>query len=172
MTNDPSPLKLEDHTVHSSAREKVLEHLFIGDLLRCTWRAGKRDVEVLRAEVDKGGYDVVFECAGVIRHVQLKTSHRQAKTGDVGINMALATKPSGCVIWIQFDPVTLDLGPFLWFGGGPGTPMPPLGDKVAKHTRGKKALRPNIRVLRRSLFEPLSTIELVIERLFEVNDAP
>ena len=40
------------HTVNSSTREKVLEHLFVGDLLRCLWRRGARDIEVLRAEVD------------------------------------------------------------------------------------------------------------------------
>ena len=51
--------------LHSSLREKVLEHLFVGDLLRCLWRLGRRDIELLRAEVDYAGYDLVLECNGL-----------------------------------------------------------------------------------------------------------
>jgi len=158
------------HTAHSSTREKVLEHLFVGELLRCLWRQGARDIEVLRAEVDKGGYDLVLEANGVIRHVQLKSSHRAATTRAVGVNINLAGKPSGCVLWIQFEPTTLDLGPFLWFGGVPKAPLPPLGDKVGKHTKadstGKKGERPNIRVLAKSRFELLPDMDAVARMLF------
>lgn len=161
-----------DHTAHSSTREKVLEHLFVGDLLRCLWRKGARDVEVLRAEVDKDGYDIVVEANGVIRHVQLKSSHGKAKTQHVGINTVLAGKPSGCVVWMHFDPQTMALGPFLSFGAEPGAPLPPLGDKVAKHSKGNaqgvKTERPNIRLLKRNVFEVLPTIGAVGERLFGV----
>jgi hypothetical protein len=158
------------HTAQSSTREKVIEHLFVGELLRCLWRKGARDIEVLRAEVDKGGYDIVLEANGIIRHVQLKSSHRSAKTRQVGINIGLARKPSGCVIWIQFDPETMELGPFLWFGGEPGKPLPSLGDRVARHARGNrdgfKATRPNIRLLRRGELELLSTIDDAALMLF------
>lgn len=158
------------HSAHSGTREKVLEHLFVGDLLRCLWRDGRRDVEVLRAEVDKGGYDVVFEAGGIIRHVQLKSSHRTAKTNDVGININLARKPSGCVVWILFDSESMELGPFLWFGGPPGAPLPALGDRIGKHTKANqervKGQRPNIRELRRSQFQILPTMHAVIGALF------
>ena len=161
---------LSAHSTQSSTREKVLEHLFVGDLLRCLWCKGTRDIEVLRAEVDRGGYDLVLEANGVMRHVQLKSSHRTAKTREVGINMNLAQKPSGCAIWIQFDPASMDLGPFLWFGGQPGAPLPPLGDRVGRHTKGDstglKAARPNIRLLRRSRFEILPTMDAVVCELF------
>jgi hypothetical protein len=43
------------HFLYSSLREKVLEHLFVGDVLRCLWRRGARDIELLRAEVDAAG---------------------------------------------------------------------------------------------------------------------
>jgi len=158
------------HTAQSSTREKVLEHLFVGELLRCLWRQGARDIEVLRAEVDKGGYDLVLEANGVIRHVQLKSSHRAATTHAVGVNINLAGKPSGCVLWIQFDPATMALGPFLWFGGTPKAPLPPLGDKVGKHTKGdhtgRKAERPNIRVLAKSQFAVLPDMDAVARALF------
>ena len=161
---------LRAHSTQSSTREKVLEHLFVGDLLRCLWCKGTRDIEVLRAEVDRCGYDLVLEANEVMRHVQLKSSHRSAKTREVGININLAQKPSGCAIWIQFDPTSMDLGPFLWFGGQPGAPLPPLGGREGRHTKGDrtgvKAPRPNIRLLRRSQFEILSTMDAVVGKLF------
>ena len=95
----------------------------------------------------------MLEVNGILRHIQLKASHKTAKTREVGINVALARKPSGCVVWMQFDPENMELGPFLWFGGEPGTPLPDLGDRVGKHSKGdstgSKAERPNIRLLRR-----------------------
>ena len=158
------------HYARSSAREKVLEHLFVGELLRCFWRRREYDVEVLRAEVDKGGYDLVLEGNSVIRHVQLKSSHRTAKTARVDINTALARKPSGCVVWIRFDPATMELGPFLWFGGEPGSELPPLGDRVGRHTRadstGRKGVRSSMRTLRRGEFQVLADIDAVADKLF------
>jgi hypothetical protein len=158
------------HTAHSSSREKVLEHLLIGELLRCMWRKGIWDMEVLRGEVDMAGYDIVFEAGGIIRHVQLKSCHRTATTSQVGINVGLAKKPSGCVIWTHFDPITLELGPFLWFGGAPGAPLPGLGEVVGKHTKanreGVKAERPNIRVLKRRQFTVLPNVEALVDALF------
>src|SRR5438105_4576529 len=96
--SDPS------HFLQSSLREKLIEHLFIGDLMRCLWRRGCREVEILRAEVDYSGYDVVVECSGVLRHIQLKSSYRGAKTDNVNISVSLTRKPCGCVVWTMFDP--------------------------------------------------------------------
>lgn len=147
-----------------------MEHLFVGDLLRCFWRKGISDVAVLRSEVDDGGYDLVLEHSGVLRHIQLKSSYRGAKTRDVNINSALARKPSGCVVWMFFDQATLELGPFLWFGDEPGRPLPDLGDRVGKHTKGdktgKKAVRPNIRVLEKARFQKMDTIDSIARSLF------
>jgi hypothetical protein len=134
------------------------------------WLAGIHDVEVLRPEVDSGGYDLVLGASGILRHVQLKSSHRAAKTRRVDISLNLARRPSGCVVWIQFDPVTLELGPFLWFGDKPSMPLPDLGARVARHSKadsaGQKKERPNLRSIRRSHFEVLPTIGVVAEKLF------
>ena len=169
--NDPPSRNMTDpsHSLESSLREKVLEHLFVGDLLRCLWCRGSRDIEVLQTEVDHGGYDLVLESNGFLRHVQLKASYRSAKTSRVGININLAKKPSGCVIWIRFDPDSMELGPFLWFGGRPGDPLPPLGDRIGKHTKGDrtglKAERPNIRMLNKGQLSALSTMDDVVQAL-------
>jgi hypothetical protein len=155
----------------SSAREKVLEHLFVGELLKCLWKRGRRDIEVLRAEVDMGGYDIAIEAYGVLRHIQLKSSYASARTARVPINMNLARKPSGCIVWMRFDPDTLVLGPYHWLGAAPGVPLPDIKDeKIGRHTKankhGVKAERPNIRILPKKRFEEFKTIESVVDMLF------
>lgn len=160
-----------DITAHSTgAREKLIEHLFVGELLRHLWLQGMRDVEVLRSEVDSGGFDLVLECKGILRHIQLKTSHSAAKTNSVDINVALAQKPSGCVVWLFFDEATMRFSSFRWFGAEPGRQLPGLGDKIARHakanSRGEKTARPNIREVRKSAFKSLDTIKDVADVLF------
>jgi hypothetical protein len=75
--------------LYSSLREKILEHLFIGELLRCLWRFGRRDIELLRAEVDFRGYDLALECNGCLRHIQLKSSHRGSAARSISAQIAL-----------------------------------------------------------------------------------
>ncbi len=156
--------------VDSSLREKIIEYAFVGEILRILWRRGRRDIEVLRAEVDCGGYDLVLHCNGVMRHVQLKSSHREAATSRVTLNLKLAEKTSGCVVWILFDQETLELGPFLWFGGKPGEMVADLGTKIAKHTKpnilGKKTERRGLRVVSRGSFTKLNSVTAVIEAMF------
>jgi hypothetical protein len=158
------------HSMNSSMREKILEHLFVGELLSYLWRAGVRDMEVLRAEVDAGGFDLAIECNGILRHIQLKASHQNARTARVEINTALARKTCGCVIWIRFDADSLRLGPFLWLGNLPGARLPELGDRIGHHTKGNsaglKTLRPHIRTVNKGAFRSLPTIEAVAEALF------
>jgi hypothetical protein len=97
--------------------------------------------------------------------IQLKASHLHAKTNRQNVNVNLATRPGGCVLWFRFDAATLAFGPYLWFGSDAGAPAPSLGDIVAKHAKGDgtglKAPRPNIRVLKQNQFRSLETIDEV-----------
>src|SRR6266478_521024 len=160
------------HYVESSAREKLIEHVFLSELLRGLWRKNVRDLEVLRPEVDSGGYDLALEFKGVTRHMQLKSSFTGAKRSEVTANVKLLDRPSACILWIFFDPDTLSLGPFLWFGGAAGERIPPLGEKIARHTKPnamlKKADRPAHRVIAKNRFTTLGTIDDVIEKLIGV----
>ena len=163
----------QSHFLHSSLREKILEHLFIGEVLKSLWKKNIRNIEVLKAEVDSGGYDVVISCHRIIRHIQLKASYKGASTSEQKVQLSLGEKPSGCVIWMLFDPDSLVLGPFYWFGGEPGLPLPDIsGKKVAKHTKGnaegEKLERPNLRVLKKADFDKLVTIEKIVSRLFGI----
>jgi len=166
MPPPPSP-----HTHDSSYRESLLEHLFTGEVMSHLWRAQYTRLEVLKPQVDNSGYDLVMEANGVVRHIQLKTSHLGAATPRVNIHRALAKKPSGCVIWIKFDPASLALGPFLWFGESPGMKLQAIEDfEITKHTKanaqGVKSERPNMRVVTRARFTELATIDDVVARLF------
>src|ERR1700690_1246615 len=59
-TQKPDNDRLADpsHYEESSARENLIEHVFLGELLRGLWRKNVRDLEVLRPEVDSGGSDL------------------------------------------------------------------------------------------------------------------
>lgn len=160
-----------EHNLYSSYREALLEHLLSGEAMRHLWLRGNIRIETLKPQVDDTGYDLVLEANGVVRHVQLKSSHTGSSTGDVKVSIHLAKKPSGCVIWVWFDPQTLRLGPFLWFGGQPGVPLPELSTfKVARHAKrnakGVKHERPNVRVIPKSRFEPIATIDELVLKLF------
>src|SRR5205823_2601130 len=113
LTGFTGDVAMAVHSVHSSYREKLLEHLFIGEVLRYLWRQGITTAEFLRPEVDSGGYDLVIACNTVIRYIQLKSSHRGASTSKQNVNIRLADKPSGCVVWVVFEEETLACGPFL-----------------------------------------------------------
>jgi len=49
----------EPHADHSALRERITEHAFLADLCQELWRRGDYGMEVLRAEVDTAGYDIV-----------------------------------------------------------------------------------------------------------------
>lgn len=155
---------------NSVLREKVIEHVFLAELSRALLLNTRITFEVLRSEFDANGYDLVVEAGGILRHIQLKAGRLGGKRANVGINTALSDKPGGCVVWMMVDEATLKLGPFYWFGGAPGEALPPLGDRVGRHTKGDatglKALRPGIRIIPKGRFTRLETIEQVAERLF------
>ncbi len=124
------------HSRSSTLRERIVEHVFVGDALRTFWRHGATDLEVLRAEFDAHGYDLVMGRGSIVRHIQFKTGVR-SKPQSVSISRSLANKPSGCVIWIS---VTLDLqlGPFWWFGAAPGEPLPDLSSYASPKRIGRR----------------------------------
>src|ERR1700730_17254863 len=100
QTPESKPAQPTDpaHYAESSARENLIEHVFLGELLRGLWRKNVRDLEVLRPEVDSGGYDLALEFKGVTRHVQLKSSFTGARRSDVTAYVKLLDRPSACIL--------------------------------------------------------------------------
>jgi hypothetical protein len=82
----------------------LIEHLLVGEIMKCLWIRGIVQFEVLKPQVDDSGYDLVLEANGVVRHIQLKSSFDEAATKQVKVSLKLSTKPSACVICIV-DPI-------------------------------------------------------------------
>jgi hypothetical protein len=168
------PLKIcqssaSPHSVNSTLRERIVEHIFVGDVLRRLWQLGITDVEVLRSEFDAGGYDFV-SYGKVVRHVQMKTMTETGKAVHVKVSMKLMEKPSGCVIWAVLTQ-ELKLQSYLWFGNDPGKPFPDISKlKIAKHSKGNakgvKLERPMLRIVPKSKFERFEELDHLLARLF------
>lgn len=158
------------HSQDSSLREQAIGHLFMGELLAAMWRNNQRDIEVLKSEVDRGGYDLVLESKGVIRHVQLKSSFIGSKVQKVSVSTKLLAKPGGCVVWIEFDSETLKIERYLWFGGAAGSPLPDIGTRAARHSKanstGQKTERPMHREVAKGKFTKISEIRGLLDLLF------
>ena len=160
----------------STYRAHLLEYELLSDLLKDAWFRRGEPLEILRAELDFSGFDVALECSGILRHVQLKASHKRSKTANQKLNIALSDKPSGCVVWTvasawrEEEPIDLQVH-YLVFGGGPGEPLPSLADyRVAKHTKadtkGVKAERAAIRLVPKGAFHRITSVAALSDWLF------
>jgi hypothetical protein len=159
----------ELHFRNSVLREVIVEHLLVGKLLQRLWQRGIADAEILHSEFDAGGYDLVLSWRTVTRHIQLKTKLREGRTARVSVGLNLATKPSGCVIWIVLTN-ELEFVEFLWFGAEPGSPLPDISAMpIARHTKGNseglKGERANHRIVSRANFTSLKTLDDLIDKL-------
>jgi hypothetical protein len=159
------------HTHMSSYRESLLEHLFVGEIMKHCWLHKLPPIEVLKSQVDNAGYDLVLESRGMVRHVQLKASHEGAATSRLPINRSLASKPNGCVIWMIFDPMTLGLTAFYWYGEAANAGRIILdGLPDAKHAKansqGIKTIRPNVCYLPRQKMMRINSVDELIVQLF------
>lgn len=170
MATDPRPSIADFHTRLSSYREALLEHLLVGEMMKGLWPRGIT-MDVCKPQVDATGYDLLLQCDGVMRHVQLKSSVSGSATARVNVHLELTRRQGGCVVWTHFAPEDLRFSHFLWLGGPPGEPLPDLSDcRVARHVKGNaqgfKAERPNLRVVPRFRFSEVPDVPALLERLF------
>lgn len=163
------------HFLHSTLRERIVEHLFVGESLRALWRQGVVDAEILRSEFDGHGYDLVLSRGQLVRHIQFKTGIQQ-KPSDVPVACSLARRPSGCVIWIHLSQ-DLNVGPYFFYGDSPGKPLPSVSDfetpRRATHTKdGVRPRRDNHRLIPGSAFRRIETLRELLELLLGELPAP
>ena len=159
----------------SSFREKMLEYLFLTELLQEAWlKRGRTTIDVLRPDVDRAGYDLVLKSGSVTRPVQLKSSRLGATTNRQTVNVKLANEPGGCIIWLFFNEVDdggeerIELS-YLFYGGGPQD-RPNLGNRSGKHVKanaqGIKTDRPNTRQINKNSFEEVKGVSQLFDKLF------
>lgn len=152
--------------LQSTFYEQLVEHIFVAELLQEAWYRHKEVVEVLRAEIDASGFDIVLECRGISRHVQLKTSATGATTQHQKVSLKLGEKRGGCVVWIVRDETAVATEHrvklrYRFFGAPASEAKLDIANdvyKVAKHTKGDstgvKKERPGIRIVPKSAFLP------------------
>lgn len=159
----------------SSTREKILEHRFIAEVTSELWRRAQFDFAVSHSEVDNSGYDLIMEVGRVTRHIQLKAMQSTGKRRDFDLQIRLGEKASGCAILMLHDPISLAIERYCLFAAGPGVPLPHLGDKMVRHTKGDaqgvKAERPALRNVPITMFVPVDGIGELVDRLFGAHDS-
>ncbi|RYZ16071.1 MAG: hypothetical protein EOO70_05375 [Myxococcaceae bacterium] len=172
-----SPDILSDPSL-STYREQIVEYLLISELLQDGWLRRRQRIDVLRADVDAAGYDLVLECGGVLRHVQLKSSVKGGKTRTQKIHVDLAGYACGCVVWVILKRVILKKTGerrirlrFRVMGGGPRQALPDLSCfRTAKHTKhngkGIKTERSKHRIVPQREFTELASIAELSDWLF------
>ena len=154
------------HSEHSSRREKILENLFIGEVLRNLWNREGYNVELLQSDIDAAGYDLVLSLPNGLRYIQLKAMTR-AKSCKV--NGKISDKIGGCVV-VMIVSEELKFKNFLWFGNSISKNCEDVRQgRVAKHEKGNstgfKAARKDSYVINRGQFDELANWDQVVNNL-------
>ena len=157
------------HSFYSSRREKLLESLFAGEVLKELWQREIYEVDLLHSDIDASGYDIVLELPTGVRHIQLKAS---TKRKQVIANAKISDKPSGCIVVMIICESTLDFKEFLWFGGTLENPCPNIRHlPKARHTKadstGVKSKRQDTHQVSAGKFERLESVKFLVDKLIE-----
>jgi hypothetical protein len=150
----------------------LIEHLVIPQIVTACWDRGL-DVDVLHADIDSGGYDLVLEAApstgkGIftIRHIQFKASYRSARPRAAHMN--IERRRGGCIVWIIWDrqPDGLtEVHRILFYGASPSKPMPPIkGDYVRRP--GRQGRRRATKKMTSTQFDDVADFPELARKLF------
>jgi hypothetical protein len=154
-------LKEVGHT-QSRTVENLIEHVFLSEVIQECFFRERRLVEVLRAEVDAAGYDLILELDGAIRHVQLKASRKGGSTKKQVINRKLADRRGGCIVWIEYAVDSTSCRADLTYLWREAKTLPAA---VARNPRTGTP-RINSCEVKRSEFERLSGVAQLVRHLF------
>ena len=159
------------HAEFSQLRESITMHAFLGSIGREMWRRGHYDAEILQAEFDAGGYDLVIYANGATRHIQLKTKNLSGRTASWSISQRLAEQPSGCVAVVHIDDSTLAIRQYGLFASRPGHRLPNITEfPPTRHTKadstGSKAVRKDRYKVPKSRFKVFECVADLYDALF------
>lgn len=150
--------------LRSSARESMLEHVFVSELLQESWFSREQTIEVLHSEVDAYGYNLVLRSNRVTRWVQLKTSSGARK--PQAVSRLLLNLPGACVILLRFTAHDNRLQlKYDVYGGTPSESLADPGNGSGIHTITKKQ-RPSTVLIRASQFAAINNVGSLLEWLF------
>lgn len=160
-----------DPVANSVTFERMAEAVFLGELQQEMWFARDEVIDVLTSTADVFGYDVVLKSANQERQVQLKTKRKEARTSRYDLQKSLEGLSSACVIVLEWSVSDDRLAfSYRWLGAEPGKPIPSLGDRIAKHSKGnaqgQKNPRTGLRTVGIGRFEKVLSISELASRLF------
>ena len=87
----------------STLMEQFGTYAFIRDIRETAWIEFKRQIFVLRGEVDAFGYDILLMCNEKKRYIQLKSTKTPKRSRIQPVNINLAEKEGGGVVWQTRD---------------------------------------------------------------------
>lgn len=97
--------------------ENVLRHAFLYELSKhLLLQPAPRKLTILNSEVDDSGVDLVLTLGTVTRAVQMKTLSRRHASNPYHIAESLFSLPGGCVIWMCYDPATMERTGYHFLG--------------------------------------------------------
>jgi hypothetical protein len=118
--------------------ESIQEHRFLFELARhLVTRKPPRLLNILRAEVDMFGFDLVLSVASTTRHLQMKTRSGVPPNTPYDIAETIWRLPGGCVAWMLYSQETLEPASYYLLG----SPLPPLDRFPASDRRGFRKVK-------------------------------
>jgi hypothetical protein len=142
------------------------------------WFTYKKEVKIIRCEVDSSGYDLIVDCDSTFRYIQLKTSVLSSKRSYQKFNVSLLAQQNPCIIWIiyRYDKKKNDLDfKYYFWGNELGKKKP--NEKAYKATRqrtagGKNGRLCNVRNIPKGQFSEANIFELFIKLFGAVKPPP
>ena len=97
--------------------ENLQEHRFLYDLAtHLVLREPPQLLNILKAEVDMFGFDLVLSLGEQTRHLQMKTWSGAPPSNSYEISETIWTIPGGCVVWVLYSQTTLQPTGYYLFG--------------------------------------------------------
>ena len=160
---------MTNHNDQSVYREKIIEHIFVSELLKYDWKHGGCKIDILKPEIDRFGYDILVTRNSITRYIQLKTSLETSPVGMQKIHVNLLNTINGSIIWIVIND-DLIMKSFKVIIPSIGTMIGDSNFKMAKHSKsnsdGLKTLRPNIREIPKARFTETNNFNVLFKMLF------
>jgi hypothetical protein len=106
---------------HSHYFESYFTHVLLKDLMQALLLSDEpRRMTVLHAEVDSEGYDLVLACGPTLRYVQFKARGGSITAFKYSIKASMTQLPGACVLWLLYDPGSLERTCYYLLAGEPG----------------------------------------------------
>ncbi len=97
--------------------ENLQEHRFLYDLAaHLVLRESPQLLNILKAEVDMFGFDLVLSLGEQVRHIQMKARSGAPSGNGYEISESIWAVSGGCVVWVLYSKTTVQPTSYYLFG--------------------------------------------------------